>query len=247
MKLEAKMVDPHQDAVELHHSFDEAYAWLDRIGSSKLVTETGTSFEAFVSKGQKGEHLDEPVIKFFQDGKEYGRSYGCCWGHYYNCNCTRIGMYCKAVDNAISKGCTAMDDLKKEFPITEGYRNAAGKTIEFSINVEDLSSGCTATAIETDKSKGKRIGYHFHVWSNTINEALSKIRGKIRKNLSTKYLDENDGRIELTHDELVGRITSSNAGDIVLEVDGKRIDAEKFWQILSAYEGFEISIAIKEQ
>ena len=51
----------------------------------------------------------------------------------------------------------------------------------------------------------------------------------------------------LTHDELVGRITSSNAGETVLEVDGREIDAEKFWQILSAYEGFEISIVIKEQ
>jgi hypothetical protein len=241
------MVNPHQDTVELHHSFEEAYAWLDRMGSSKLVTEAGTSFEAFASKGQKGEHLDEPVIKFFQDGKEFGRSYGCCWGHYYNCNCTRIGMYCKAVDKAILEGSTASDPTKEVFPMTESYRNAAGKAIEFSINVEDLPTGYTATAIETDKSKGKRIGYHFHVWASTFNEALSKIRGKIRKNLATKYLDEAVGRIELTHDEMVGRITSSDSGETVLEVNGKEIDAEKFWQILSAYEGFEISLVIKEQ
>ena len=227
--------------------YDEAYAWLGLRGSSKLVTKAGTHFEAFATKGRKGERLDEPVIKFFQDGEEFGRPYACCWGHYYNCNCTRIGMYCKAIDNAILEGSTASDPITEGFPMTESYRNAAGKTIEFSVNVSDFSFGCTATAIEMDKSKGKRIGYHFHVWSNTINEALSKIRGKVGKNLSTKYLDETDERIELTHDELVGRITSSNAGETVLEVDGKEIDAEKFWQILSTYEGFEISIAIKEQ
>ena len=140
-----------------------------------------------------------------------------------------------------------MDDLKKDFPIIESYRNAAGKTIEFSVNVEDLSTGWTATAIETDKSKGKRIGYHFHVCSGTLNEALWKIRAKIRKNLATKYLDETDGHMVLTHDEIVGRITSSDKSETVLEVDGKEIDAEKFWKILSAYEGFEISIAIREQ
>ena len=32
-----------------------------------------------------------------------------------------------------------------------------------------------------------------------------------------------------------------------LEVDGKEVDAEKFWKILAAYEGFEISIVIREQ
>jgi hypothetical protein len=241
------MVNPHQDTVELHHSFEDAYTWLDRRGSSKLVTEAGTSFEAFASKGQRGEHLDEPVIKFFQDGKEYGRSYACCWGHYYNCNCTRIGMYCKAVDKAILEGSTASDPIKEIFPMTESYRNAAGKTIEFSINVEDLVSGFTATAMETDKSKGKRIGYHFHVWSTTLNEALYKIRGKIRKNLSIKYLDEADGQTVLTHDELVGRITTSDESETVLEVDGRKVDVEEFWKLLSTYEGYEVSLVIKEQ
>ena len=241
------MVNPHQDTVELHHPFEEAYIWLDRMGSSILTTGTGTRFEVFATKGQKGEHLDEPVIKFFQDGKEFGRAYACCWGHYYNCNCTRIGMYCKAVDKAILAGSTAPDQIKENFPIIESYRNAAGKTIEFSVNLEDLSTGWTATATETDKSKGKRIGYHFHVWSITPNEALWKIRAKIRKNLATKYLDETEGETTLTHDEIVGRITSSDKGETVLEVDGKEVDSEKLWKILSAYEGSEISIVIKEQ
>jgi hypothetical protein len=113
--------------------------------------------------------------------------------------------------------------------------------------VEDLVSGFTATAMETDKSKGKRIGYHFHVWSNTLNEALSMIRGKIRKNLSIKYLDEADGQTVLTHDELVGRITTSDESETVLEVDGRKVDVEKFWKLLSAYEGYEVSLVIKEQ
>jgi len=140
-----------------------------------------------------------------------------------------------------------MDDIKRDFPLTESYRNAAGKIIEFSIDVTNLSSGVTATAIETDKSKCKRIGYHFNVYSGTLNEALWKIRDKIKKNLATKYIDEEEGHTVLTHDKLVGRITSSDNGDTVIEVDGKEINAEKFWGILSMYDGFEISIKIKEQ
>jgi hypothetical protein len=62
-----------------------------------------------------------------------------------------------------------MRDLDKKFPMIESYRNAAGKTIEFSVNVEDFSTGWTAAATGTDKSKGKRIGYHFRVCSSTPN------------------------------------------------------------------------------
>ena len=140
-----------------------------------------------------------------------------------------------------------MNETKRDFPLIESYRNAAGKTIGFSIDVTNLSSGVTVTAIETDKSKGKRIGYHFNVYSGTLNEALWKIRSKIKENLATKYIDEEDGHTVLTHDKLVGRITSSDNGDTVIEVDGKEIDAEKFWKILSMYEGSEISFKIKEQ
>jgi hypothetical protein len=140
-----------------------------------------------------------------------------------------------------------MDSIKKDFPIIEDHRNAAGKNIEFSINAEELLIGYSVTAIETNKSKGKRIGYQFHIFSSTLSEALWKIRDKIKKNLCTKYIDETDGHTVLTHDKLVGRITSSGNGYSVIEVDGKEIDSEQFWKILSTYEGFEISLTIKEQ
>ena len=140
-----------------------------------------------------------------------------------------------------------MDNTKNEFPIIESYRNAAGKNIEFSINAEYFPIGYSATAIETNKSKGKRIGYQFHIFSSTLNEVLWKIRDKIKKTLCTKYIDEADSHTFLTHDKLVGRITSSGNGYTVIEVDGKEIDSEQFWKILSTYEGFEISLVIKEQ
>ena len=102
-----------------------------------------------------------------------------------------------------------MDSIRKEFPITESYRSAAEKNVDFTINAEELPIGYSVTATETRKSKGKRIGYDFHVVSSTLPEALWKIRDKIKKNLAIKYTDEIEGRLVLTHDRLVGRITSS--------------------------------------
>jgi hypothetical protein len=48
-----------------------------------------------------------------------------------------------------------MDNIKKDFPIIEGYRNARGKNIEFSVDAEYLPIGYSVTAIETNKSMGK--------------------------------------------------------------------------------------------
>ena len=48
--------------------------------------------------GEAVESAGRKVIRFRQGGREYARVYACCWGHYYNCNRTRIGKYCQALD-----------------------------------------------------------------------------------------------------------------------------------------------------
>lgn len=95
------MVEQHDGAVTLQKSFSSVYKWLQSEGEVDLKTSEGTSFTARAEITKRGEHSEEPAIRFFQHNKEYARSYECCWGHYYNCNRTRIGMYCKALDLAI--------------------------------------------------------------------------------------------------------------------------------------------------
>jgi hypothetical protein len=56
---------------------------------------TGTKFTV-----EAAESVGRQVIRFRQGGREYARAYKCWWGHYYNCNRTRIGMYCAALDAA---------------------------------------------------------------------------------------------------------------------------------------------------
>jgi len=95
------MFEPHEGTLWLTHKFQKTYTWLEKEGSAELITNKGTSFTAKAEITQKGPHAGEKVLRFMQKGREYARAYECCWGHYYNCNRTRIGMYCAALDAAV--------------------------------------------------------------------------------------------------------------------------------------------------
>jgi len=95
------MFEPHEGTVRLSHRFGSTYKWLRGKGELVLATAAGTSFTARAQVTTRGDHSGERVIRFFQNGSEFGRAYKCCWGHYYNCNRTRIGMYCRALDSAV--------------------------------------------------------------------------------------------------------------------------------------------------
>ena len=95
------MFEPHEGTLQLKHKFQKAYNWLETNGSLELNTKSGTRIVAKADITQKGPNAGEKVIRFMQDNKEYARAYECCWGRYYNCNRSRIGMYCTALDAAI--------------------------------------------------------------------------------------------------------------------------------------------------
>jgi hypothetical protein len=95
------MFEIHEGTLQLKHEFQKAYNWLEIHGPSELTTKRGTDFVALAEITQKGPHSGEKVIRFMQDNKEFARAYECCWGRYYNCSRTRIGMYCTALDGAI--------------------------------------------------------------------------------------------------------------------------------------------------
>lgn len=98
------MITKHQGTVELKNDFTPVFELLRSQGGADLKTSAGSSFIAKASTAGRGNHSGEPVITFFQNGTEFARSYRCCWGHYYNCNRARIGMYCKALDDVLDGG-----------------------------------------------------------------------------------------------------------------------------------------------
>jgi len=95
------MFEPHEGNMIFQHTFNDAWEFLRREGGTNLQTDARTSFIARADITRVGRHRNEKVIRFLQSGQEYARSYECCWGHYYNCNRTRIGMYCRALDGII--------------------------------------------------------------------------------------------------------------------------------------------------
>ncbi len=95
------MIKPHEGSVSYANTFMKAYDWLDKHGPIELLTKKKTPFVVESSIVTRGPHVGEAVIIFRQGKMEYARSYECCWGHHHNCNRTRIGMYCSALDKAL--------------------------------------------------------------------------------------------------------------------------------------------------
>jgi len=138
---------------------------------------------------------------------------------------------------------------EKDFPIEESYKAADGRTITFKITAGETPAGFFVQAEEAGKSRKSRLGYTFTKFS-PVNPylALGEIRDAIRERLATKYIDYTEQLPELTHNKLVGIIDySTDDEEVVLQVDGNKITMADLQRILSGYEGFEITIKIKEQ
>jgi hypothetical protein len=101
-KVASKVFEPHEGTVDLVHSFDDSWEYLNMKGPLSLTTSTGSSFKALSSIVKKGSRSGSKVILFKGSRGEYARSYDCCWGRYYNCYGTRHGMYCKVLDDLIN-------------------------------------------------------------------------------------------------------------------------------------------------
>lgn len=96
------MFEPHQGNVQLDCDFDKT--WESLKAKSELLLQTEIEGKPFVAKATiaaRGQHAGERVIVFLHEKNgmrtESARAYECCWGHYYNCYGTRIGMYFKAL------------------------------------------------------------------------------------------------------------------------------------------------------
>lgn len=88
----------HQGQKVLQNDFGSVWELLNASGQQPLVTPHRHRFTAFAAVTTRGAHQGERVIRIEKDGLEFGRIYGCCWGHTTNCYGTRVGGYSEAVD-----------------------------------------------------------------------------------------------------------------------------------------------------
>jgi hypothetical protein len=96
------LFEPHQGNLKVDCEFDKVWDFLNAKDELSLQTEKeGKTFIAKATEAVRGQHSGQRAIVFLHEknGKrtESARAYECCWGHYYNCYGTRIGMYFKAL------------------------------------------------------------------------------------------------------------------------------------------------------
>ncbi|MDZ4163513.1 MAG: hypothetical protein U1C55_00130 [Smithellaceae bacterium] len=123
-----------------------------------------------------------------------------------------------------------------DFPKKDGFFDFEGKEREFEYLIHETGTGFMVRAKET-----KEIGYEFHAFSETNPfNALGELRQKIRKRLSTRYLQKEKSGHYLYHDEAKGQI---GYGGVI--IDGAFIPFEQLNEMIQTYEGFYIEIKIK--
>jgi hypothetical protein len=126
--------------------------------------------------------------------------------------------------------------LREKFPIRENYIDCSGVTHTFEIHIRDAGVGSVLHAREiTDR----QYGYEFEVAEAVPFWGLGKLRTKIRRALSHKYLANQLQGYSLTHDAIGGKIVDKG-----FVVDGKLITWSELKSILSSYEGFPFNFSI---
>ena len=125
-----------------------------------------------------------------------------------------------------------------EFPFEEIFIDHSGKPRHFNISIlETTIEGYFIEAKEITKGGG----YQFETYSSVSPfTALGRMRDKIRRELATRYTYKHEnGQIALTHDKIYGRISYNG-----IIIDGSLIEFDHFIELLSTYEGSNISITL---
>ena len=84
--------------------------------------------------------------------------------------------------------------------------------------------------------------YEFRVFAEADPlVGFGRLRAKVRRGLSRKYLIRDPDRISMSHDDLSGTISSQG-----IVVDGQILPWEEFQALLLTHEGFQIELHICE-
>jgi len=125
------------------------------------------------------------------------------------------------------------------FPRLETFTDCCGRNRQFTIELRTTPGGHFLTAKEADKPQG---GYEFGAYAEADPYiALGRLRDKIRKGLSTRYLIVEYGRRLPSHNLLKGHV---GYGGVI--VDGEFVPFEEFVAMLQTYEGHQFSLQLAD-
>jgi hypothetical protein len=131
----------------------------------------------------------------------------------------------------------AESEAAESFPIRESFVDCSGSTREFIIDISRGDDARFLTAVEATEEEGR---YEFSAMSETDPYlALARLRQTIRRELSTRYLQPNSRRAELSHDVLKGRVGYGGVA-----VDGRFVTFADLVELIQTYEGFHVSLEL---
>lgn len=129
-------------------------------------------------------------------------------------------------------------ELEKTLPRIEEYIDCCGQTIKFQLYLErSFDPGFLLVAQEVTDNE---YGYCFRVFAEANPfDGLGRLRMKIRRGISKKYLIRKGESTYLSHDELSGLIT--NFG---LVVDGELLSWKALRDLLLIKQGCQIDMKL---
>jgi hypothetical protein len=133
----------------------------------------------------------------------------------------------------------ASEEADDVFPIREAFVDCGGQTREFVIDFSRSDDRRFLTAVEVSDSDGR---YRFEAMSESDPYlAVGRLRQKIQRELSTRYLRSHGERLHLSHEMMKGRITYGGVA-----VDGRFVSFDEFVDLFQTYEGFHFSLEIRD-
>lgn len=112
----------------------------------------------------------------------------------------------------------------------------------FVITCHESRFGFTVRASEEGAD---HFGFQFAAFSETCPySALGDVRKKAHRSMATRHITGRRGNCNMLHDEVRGRITADDDGNVVLVVDGIPLSIGDLESLLGTHEGWEFRLKI---
>jgi hypothetical protein len=139
------------------------------------------------------------------------------------------------------------DDPNDVFPLRDDFCDCCGHRRWFVISMDDVQLGYALSAREEGAAGDD--GFYFREFdANSPFLALGRLRGRIRRALAIRHLEERaPGEFLPLHDTLSGRITySSGEGAVAFVIDGKSVTLAQFAKMVEMFEGWQFRLDFLE-
>lgn len=134
-------------------------------------------------------------------------------------------------------------DPSDYFPVRKEFVDCCGQQRSFVLAMDEVQMGYSISATEVETAG--QDGYFFREFDpNCPYLALGRLRGRIRRALATRHLEERAPGVLLPlHDTLRGRISYCNErAEVAFVIDGRFITLSQFVTMVTSHEGWQFRL-----